>query len=616
MATSNKAQDPEAAALSAIEEALNLAAASRDLTGDGPKEPELSTPIFPKASDPDKTPKLMRRTADGAPDLTQMGMTEDRSAPRLPEVEDHRLFAPKRERRADRKRAQQDPTGLPPMPAERGEQVAPSSMPANDDRHSIGPILRALNQRPSRLPQVLALGFSGLWLLLVAAFFYTDWSNIVGQGGFFKPVTALYLMLAVGPVLFFIVTAIVIRRAQEMRVTARSMAEIAMRLAEPETVAQEQMITLSQAIRREVVSMGDGIERALSRASELETTVRSEIADLERSYAENERRVKALVDGLSSEREGLLNNAERMTSAIVSVQEFFARDINAASARLAEGLGEAATRVTTSLGAKGEEIRFALGRTGEELVANLLARGEDIVGRLEQTQQNVGEKLTNTGTEITRGLEQRVGELDTNLRNAGEGLIASFVERLDEAGLRIAATLSDGGGRITETLGEASTRLSATLSETLGTLSSQSDQMNERLSLNAQETLSALVNHIDTMQETVGTAAQQTLDTFTYHASALNERFSETVGEAVTAIATHGDRVSETLAERIGRFESAVIGQGSEVADRMANEAAQMASMLANHFETMESTLSQRSSELESRAQQTTEVSGNADPRL
>ena len=141
MATSNKAQDPEAAALSAIEEALNLAAASRDLTGDGPKEPELSTPIFPKASDPDKTPKLMRRTADGAPDLTQMAITEDRSAPRLPEVEDHRLFAPKGERRADRKRVQQDPTGLPPMPAERGEQVravlhAGERRPALDWPHS------------------------------------------------------------------------------------------------------------------------------------------------------------------------------------------------------------------------------------------------------------------------------------------------------------------------------------------------------------------------------------------------------------------------------------------------------------------------------------------------
>jgi len=62
------------------------------------------------------------------------------------------------------------------------------------------------------------------------------------------------------------------------------------------------MVTLSQAIRREVASMGDGIERALARASELETLVRSEVSNLERSYSDNERRVRSLIDELASER--------------------------------------------------------------------------------------------------------------------------------------------------------------------------------------------------------------------------------------------------------------------------------------------------------------------------
>ena len=73
-----------------------------------------------------------------------------------------------------------------------------------------------------------------------------------------------------------------------------------------ETIATEQVITLSQAIRREVASMGDGIERALARASELETLVRSEVATLERSYADNERRIRTLIDDLSNEREAIV----------------------------------------------------------------------------------------------------------------------------------------------------------------------------------------------------------------------------------------------------------------------------------------------------------------------
>lgn len=603
MATSNKAQDPEAAALSAIEEALNLAA-NREAAGESPKERELSTPIFPKASDPDKTPKLKRR--QGEPTLG--GSAGDaRPAPRLPEVEDQGLFAKRSDKRSDpaERRRGADPS-LPPLG---GEPLTPSGMPANDDRSSMGSVLRALNKRPSRVPQILSFVFSAVWLALAGVYFAANWSTMAGQGGFLaNPTTPLYLMLAAGPVLFFIITAIVIRRAQEIRITARSLAEIAMRLAEPETVAADQMVTLSQAIRREIVSMGDGIERALSRAGELETLVRSEVTNLERSYSENERRMKALVDSLSDGRENMLNNAERMRDTITSVQESFARDIDVASARLAEGLGEAASRVTTSLGAKGEEIRLALGHTGEEVVANLLLRGEDIIGRLEQTQQTVGQSLTETGSAITHGLEQRVSELDTNLRTAGEAMIANFVEQLDHAGNRIGATLDDGGGRITARLGEASDRLSATLSETLSTLTAQSDQMNERLSLTAQETLSALVNHIETMQETVGNAAQQTLDTFTYHAGSLNDRFAETVGEAVTAIATHSDRVSETLSQRIARFEETVIGHGTQVADKIANEAGQIAASLTNQFETVESTLTQRSAEIELRSVQATEA--------
>ncbi len=55
------------------------------------------------------------------------------------------------------------------------------------------------------------------------------------------------------------------------------MTEVAIRLIEPETIATEQVVTLSQAIRREAASMGDGIERALARAGELEVIVRTEV---------------------------------------------------------------------------------------------------------------------------------------------------------------------------------------------------------------------------------------------------------------------------------------------------------------------------------------------------
>ena len=136
----------------------------------------------------------------------------------------------------------------------------------------------------------------------------------------------------IGPVIFFLSMGSVMRRAQEMRHTARSMAEVAIRLAEPETIATEQVVTLSQAIRREVASMGDGIERALARASELETMVRAEVSSLERTYGENERRIRLLLNELASERESIVVNADRVSTALSDAQyRGFASELEAAT---------------------------------------------------------------------------------------------------------------------------------------------------------------------------------------------------------------------------------------------------------------------------------------------
>jgi len=80
-------------------------------------------------------------------------------------------------------------------------------------------------------------------------------------------------------------------RIQEMRYVARSMTQVALRLAEPETTAADAVVSVGQAIRREVAAMGDGIDRAMARASELEIMVHNEVSLLERSYSENELRI-------------------------------------------------------------------------------------------------------------------------------------------------------------------------------------------------------------------------------------------------------------------------------------------------------------------------------------
>ena len=173
----------------------------------------------------------------------------------------------------------------------------PVASPANDDRESVGAVLQALNARPpSRTPFILALIGSVAWAAICALYAYENlWPSLSTAKLaeiLLRPEAPLLALAALGPIFFMFGFAALSRRLRELRQSARAISQVAVRLAEPETMAGEHMTTLSQAIRRELASMGDGVERALARAAELETRVRSEVSTLERSYTDNERKIR------------------------------------------------------------------------------------------------------------------------------------------------------------------------------------------------------------------------------------------------------------------------------------------------------------------------------------
>ncbi|HEX3496942.1 MAG TPA: apolipoprotein acyltransferase, partial [Methylocella sp.] len=330
MASSKKAQDPAAAALLAIEEALNLPAAEQS---GGPAE---ANPIG--AASVDKAIERVLGEREGA--TPRLGTSRPaRDAARTLEamsaaIGGDRLSSPAGENFAA--------PGAEIQAPERSGGVAQPMQPANDDRQSAGEILRAFQGRSNRVTAVFVAACSGLWVILALGYLFANRAILFNlPAGSLLPQATLYLMTIVGPVIFALVTAALLRRGQEMRLAARSMTEVAVRLTEPETIAAGQMVTLSQAIRREVASMGDGIERALARASELDTLVRSEVSNLERSYSDNERRVRSLVDELATERESIVTNADRVRGVIALAHDNLSRDLAGASTRFAESVGEA-----------------------------------------------------------------------------------------------------------------------------------------------------------------------------------------------------------------------------------------------------------------------------------
>src|SRR5688500_18019447 len=174
---------------------------------------------------------------------------------------------------------------------------------ANDDVRSVGNLLYALQRRPSYTPFWTALLLTLIWAGLGTAFGFSVWGeDIAALGGVEDLRSAPHLLgLLIGvvaPIALFWGMAVLIWRSQEMRMVSRTMTEAALLLAEPEYVVKDSLVTVSPALRREVAAMGDGIERALARASELEVLVRNEVASLERSYTDNELSVRRLIDEL------------------------------------------------------------------------------------------------------------------------------------------------------------------------------------------------------------------------------------------------------------------------------------------------------------------------------
>src|SRR5262245_44599783 len=225
---------------------------------------------------------------------------------------------------------------------------------ANDDLPSIGGLIFALQQKPSKSPFLVALVASLVWFVVGGVFAYGLISSQVsgpsGLSGLLANPSALTAALTIlVPIAIFWFLALLVWRAQELRLMASAMTEVAVRLAEPDKLAEQSVASLGQTIRRQVAAMNDAISRAIGRAGELEALVHTEVSALERSYSDNELRVRGLISELASEREALSNNSQRVSESLRGVGQEIARDIASASASIDKKLAERGVQLTGHL---------------------------------------------------------------------------------------------------------------------------------------------------------------------------------------------------------------------------------------------------------------------------
>jgi hypothetical protein len=284
MATNpTKSIDPVEAALSAVEEALKL-----DLEG-APADKPAAAPTVKVDPKPESPAEKAARSVENA-------LAEPTPAPVKPAAKAEAKPEPKAPD-AKAKEAEARKAALAtPEPA--NDPTTPARAAANDDRRAVSGITYALTRRPSSAPYWFAFLASALWVGVTGWLVWTtfapaglDLAGLARQPNFLFAAAGVIL-----PVFLLFGFAVLLRRAQELRLTARSMTEIALRLAEPETNAQEAVVTVGQAIRREMAAVGDGLERVVARAGEIEVLVHNEVSSLERAYGENELRIRSLIE--------------------------------------------------------------------------------------------------------------------------------------------------------------------------------------------------------------------------------------------------------------------------------------------------------------------------------
>jgi hypothetical protein len=499
----------------------------------------------------------------------------------------------------------------------------PRAAAANDDQQSIGQVLQALQQRPSRTPYFVAALLSAVWGIACAAFTwaYSSNLNIIALPGHSSAAVMVGLAAAaILPLIFFFALAHMAWRGQELRLVAQSMAKLAMRLAEPETNARDTVVTVGQAIRREVAAMGDGVERALARASELEVLVQNEVAALERTYRDNEVRMRGLLQELTNERDTLVGQAEQVRSAISNVHIDLTQDLSTISELVGQQVTEAAERITHSLSEKGEQITLALGQIGDSMIRELSDRGEDLLVRLEGASNDTANAIAAASDQLTAGLNFKTDHIGDEFSEIARGLEDMMASRLDrvadgfsERSLAIIDTMVGRSQELTDAIVNTSSRLAETMAiradEVNATIRASGESVVLDLGLRGGDVAKKfeqagarmteeLVARSSKLQDELRDNADRLVESLNSRTLGATDSLRESTDRVAKVVAAHSEQLREMLSTRLAAFEETLTHSGAELGEKIARDSSTLGNLITRHLAEFDRTVKTYGSEL------------------
>src|SRR5262245_30088698 len=466
----------------------------------------------------------------------------------------------------------------PPPPRRRAAAAPRARVAANDDAPSIGGLIFALQQKPTNQPFVMAAAGSGGWLAVGSLLAWAMLSPEIARTGFINALGSPTMIIVAAtiflPIALFWFLAMLAWRAQELKLMSAAMTEVAVRLAEPDRAAEQSAASLGQAVRRQVSFMNEAISRALGRAGELEGLVHNEVASLEKAYAENENKIRGLIQELAGERHALVSTTDKVSETLKSMGSEVPTLIEKLSqqqiklAKIIEGAGQNLIALESQLSTASGGLETTLANRTQQLQAVL----DDYTVALDATLASRAEALDIQLLERTRALDAAFAER-----------LASFDHGMSRATVAIDAAVSEKARMLTHAM-ESHVR---SLSDTLGQHASQLDE--------------SMMHGIDAVRRTSDSVTRQSLNAIEglSDQADLLKRVSENLVVQVSGVASQG----QTLAQAASMLESANMridttlqrrhGELNDTLQRLSGKAEQIDQVMRGYSQTVEGAMAE-----------------------
>jgi ABC-type transporter Mla subunit MlaD len=458
---------------------------------------------------------------------------------------------------------------------------ARAQVAANDDAPSIGGLIFALQQKPSNQSFLVASCATGGWLLIGALLAWGMLGHEIaaapGIGSVLASPTMVIVLATIGlPIALFWFLALLSWRAQELKLMSSAMTEVAVRLAEPDRSAEQSAASLGQAVRRQVSFMNEAISRALGRAGELEALVHNEVALLEKSYGENEYKIKGLIQELVGERHALVSTTDKVAETLKTMGSDVPNLIEKLSqqqiklAKIIEGAGQNLIALENKLTTASGSLETALSSRTLQLQAVL----DDYTVALDATLANRAEALDVQLVERTRALDAAFSERlslfdDSMLRST-----MAIDQAVNEKARALTVAMENHVRALSDTMGRQAVNLDESMMHGIDAVRRTSDSIT-RQSLKAIEGLSGQADLLKNVSENL-----------LHQVSNVTNRFDnqgQSIVSAASALESANMRIDSTLQKRHAELHDTLT--------RMSGKAEQLDEVMRGYSATVEGSL-------------------------